>query len=201
MDEIIDFSKIDFLSDEEIKERKLKELAQKRQWRLAEVEKITPPLFQKTEQAQLPQSQLKQAKAWAWNKDDQKLNLLLYGATGAGKTRTAWIAMQLRYVKVGIMPYWLGAETFARRVISESNLMREAIKAPIMLLDDLGMERSTPTAESSIYELIRTRMDYMKPTIITTNYSPDQLIEKFTHKQTGKAIARRLRETSMEILY
>jgi len=193
---VIDFSKIEFLSDEEIAARKLKELADKREIRKSTIDKITPPAFQQTDQSLLNQQVLNNAKAWAWNNKPKATNLLLYGATGTGKTRTAWIALQLLYVKTGVMPMHIGAETFARRVISESNLMGSCVKAPVLLLDDLGKERATPTAESSLFELIRERMDYLRPTIITTNYDLDELVARFNHQQTGKAIARRIKEIS-----
>lgn len=94
------------------------------------------------------------------------------------------------------MPMSIGAETFARRIINEQNLMNSHARSPILLLDDLGKERNTPTAESAIFELIRERMDHKRPTIITTNFDLPDLINRFNHQDTGKAIARRLKEIS-----
>ena len=52
----------------------------------------------------------------------------------------------------------------------------------------------TPTAESAIFEVVRELYDQKLPTIYTTNFSPSTLIKRFTQKETGEALARRIRE-------
>jgi DNA replication protein DnaC len=197
MDQIIDFSNVKFLTEEEIAAEKQKEVEQARQERKQTMLKYVPPLYQTTDQEQLPQKALKVVKEWGWTNKREKANLLITGATGTGKTRLAWIALQLRYVKNAWQPYSIGADTFSRRLMAESNLMTEATRAHILLLDDLGKERQTPTAESALNELVRARIDYCKPTIITTSYEKGELINRFNHKQVGEGIARRILEDSV----
>lgn len=192
----MDFSKIVFLSDEEIEKKKEEEKKVLFENRAFQFKKMIPASFQETDETLLNQENLKKVKNWAWNNNPNKLNLLLYGKTGTGKTRSGWISIKLRYIKNGHMPMSIGAETFARRIINEQNLMNSHARSPILLLDDLGKERNTPTAESAIFELIRERMDHKRPTIITTNFDLPDLINRFNHQDTGKAIARRLKEIS-----
>ena len=59
---------------------------------------------------------------------------------------------------------------------------------PLLLFDDIGKERETPTAEAAIFELIRERMDHMRPTILTTNYDPDQLVMRFANSKQAKQL-------------
>ena len=73
--------------------------------------------------------------------------------------------------------------------------------AKLLLLDDLGKERTTPTAESAIFELIRERMDNGLPTIYTTNFSPSTLVQRFVQKETGEAISRRLDESCLKLVF
>jgi hypothetical protein len=44
-------------------------------------------------------------------------------------------------------------------------------------------------------------MDNLHPTIFTTNFSPSSLIERFIQKETGEAIARRLKEASQSVVF
>ena len=192
----MDFSNIQFLSDEEIVLKRDEERKLQYENRSLSFLKLIPDHFQETEEGLLNQNLLKKVKSWAWNKNPNTTNLLLYGETGKGKTRNAWIAAKLRYIKTGATVLSVGAETFARRIILEPNLMNSHTKVPILVLDDLGKERNTPTAESALFELIRERMDYKKTTIITTNFLLNDLINRFNSQSTGKAIARRLKEVS-----
>ena len=73
--------------------------------------------------------------------------------------------------------------------------MEEMCRVPLLLLDDIGKERATPTAEACLFELVRERMDNCKPTIYTTNYTNEEFAKRFNHAQTGSAVTRRLSES------
>ena len=94
----------------------------------------------------------------------------------------------------------IGAETFARRMLKESELIDKLSWAKLLLLDDLGKERMTSTAESVIFELIRERTDNELPTIYTTNFDPAELQKRFLQKETGAALLRRIMESSKKII-
>jgi len=182
------------------------EVNKSRQEHLMEVRKrqldvIMPKAFQETEKSRLLKKQLTDACNWARHCYESKLNLCLAGETGVGKTRTAWEAIKVRFLFHGGEPFAIGAETFTRRLFREPHLMDKVCNAPLLLLDDLGKEKTTPTAESAIFEVIRERMDNKMPTIYTTNFSPKTLTLGFQQSETGEAVARRLKESCQVIVY
>jgi DNA replication protein DnaC len=189
--------KVDFPSEEEVEKRKQIYYSQKR---MEDLKTIVPPAFAETIIGRLPHKQVRAALDWS-NDEEGKLNLCLAGKTGVGKTRSAWEAMKNRYMKFGARPMAIGAETFTRRLFREPHLMDQVCSVPLLLLDDLGKEKTTPTAESAIFEVVRERMDRKMSTIYTTNFSPSTLIERFQQKETGEAIARRLKESSLSIVF
>lgn len=185
-------------SEEEVAKRQRKHAIQQR---MEVLEGIMPLAFQETLVQKLPQEQYKSALKWAKLPMEMELNLCLAGTTGVGKTRTAWEAIKTRYTENGGRPLAIGAETFTRRLFREPDLMAKLCNVRLLLLDDLGKEKTTPTAESAIFELVRDRMDNKLPTVYTTNFSPKSLLERFQQRETGEAVARRLKESSHTVIY
>ena len=184
-----------FISDDEMEKRRLEALQEIRTQRAFNLQTITPPAFVDTKRERLPQKALDIALRWAKNIKEAPLNLLLAGNTGVGKTRIAWLALGHRYTEHGTKPTAIGAESFARRLHREPDLMPRMCNARLLLFDDLGKERMTPTAESAVFELVRERMDNKRPTIYTTNFAPETLLPRFVQKETGEALCRRLIES------
>ena len=207
---MIALDEIQFKSDEEIEAYEQQRFDAER---TAILDKVTPAAFMETDQDRLPGKQLAEALTWAANTTPQALNLLLAGNTGVGKTRIAWEALKRRFMNAGKnsrgeiinlsinwKPTAIGAESFTRRINREWELMEKLQWTKLLLLDDLGKERTTPTAESAIFELIRERMDNGLPTIYTTNFSPSTLVKRFTQVETGEAISRRLDESCLKLV-
>lgn len=184
------------ISEEEWEARRQKTLLEERKQRVAEFDYLTPSSFKDTKKELLPQATLEAVKPYARRKH-KALNLTLAGTSGVGKTRIAWLVLKKRYIEYGERFKAIGAETFARKAFHDKYLLESLVNIPLLLLDDLGKERATPTAEASIFELIRERMDNAKPTIYTTNYLPYDLVKRFSEIETGKAIKRRLKESSL----
>lgn len=186
---------LEFPSDEIMQQRRAEYLAEIQNQRKCQLSAIMPKAFANTDETRLPQRALDVALRWASNYKKAPLNLLLAGNTGVGKTRIAWRALDCRYMERGTKPHHIGAESFCRRLLREPDLMLKMCNAPLLLFDDLGKERTTPTAESAIFELVRERMDNELPTIYTTNFAPDTLKPRFAQKETGDALCRRLIES------
>lgn len=187
---------IRYTTQEEIDAARKKEAQEKR---LTELFSLVPAAYQKTKHELLDQAALAKVLTWAATPRENSRNLVLAGTTGKGKTRLAWEAIKHRYLELGGRPRAIGAETFARRMLRESELIDQLSWARLLLLDDLGKERMTSTAESVIFELIRERTDNELPTIYTTNFDPDALLKRFSQEETGAALLRRLMENSLII--
>lgn len=57
--------------------------------------------------------------------------------------------------------------------------VREYLGCDLMILDDLGTEMVTSFSVSALYQLINTRLNSAKPTIISTNCTMDELERKY----------------------
>ena len=190
------FKDIKFPTEEEIAEARQTEQKQQRMMRSDQFDRLCPKGFKDTDSNRLDQNAVQMSKEWADGKSD-KLNILIGGLTGVGKTRLSWLILKRKFVLHGVRYNHIGAESFARRLVNEKHLMDTLCSDQILLFDDLGKERDTPTAEAGVFELIRERMDRQKPTIYTTNYGPDALLDRFVKQETGSAICRRLKESSL----
>ena len=50
----------------------------------------------------------------------------------------------------------------------------------LMILDDLGTEMPTPMGQSALYTLVNSRLINGKKTIISTNFSNEELTRRYT---------------------
>lgn len=195
---LVGWENVKFLTDEQIERERQAEDLKNRTEQLA---RIKPKAFQETDRDRLDQEALEAAILWAENPHKQPLNLVLAGSTGVGKTRTAWEAITERYTQRGGRPVCIGAESLARRAFREHDLIDKLSWAKLVLLDDLGKEKTTPTAESTLFEVIRERFDNRLPTVFTTNFSPSTLVARFQQRETGEAIARRMTDESKIVTF
>lgn len=111
-------------------------------------------------------------------------SLLLSGGTGLGKTfLSSAIAKELTekgfsviFNSVQDLLNNIESEHFGR---SDNNTAELTLTADLVILDDLGSEFSTSFSASAVYNIINGRMNYGKPTIVSTNYSAKELNEKY----------------------
>ena len=111
-------------------------------------------------------------------------SLFFLGKTGLGKTFiSSMIAKSLiekgfNVVFDSINNFLIKAENehFGR---SNGNTVETIINADLVILDDLGSEFSTPFNNSTLYNIINTRINMEVPTIVSTNLSLSELNEKY----------------------
>jgi DNA replication protein DnaC len=118
-------------------------------------------------------------------------DLVLHGVTGCGKTHLAIAALKefkggKRFMTapdllLEIRSAFNGGEE------SEDEIIRKCAEYPLLVLDDLGAEKSTEYSITTLYIIIDRRIRDCKQTIITTNLTLAQIEETL-----GARIASRL---------
>lgn len=131
----------------------------------------------------------------------QGKGLYIWGDVGVGKTHTA-CAILRAWVDTGGACKFTSAlglldeirDTFDSQK-READIMERYGKTRLLVIDDLGKECPTEWALSKLFGLINTRYEGMRPTIITTQYQPPELVKHLArggNQETAKAIVSRL---------
>lgn len=142
-------------------------------------------------------SELNTQKAYEISLNYQPKNqgLLFLGACGVGKTH---LAAAIANRQIGKMPVlFISCPDFLfelRESISSgkkkhSHLFDLARRVQLLILDDIGAEKSSEWVQETLFVLINYRYECMLPTIFTTNCSLEELEEK-----VGKRIISRIVE-------
>jgi DNA replication protein DnaC len=161
-----------------------------------------PPRFRNCRLDTFPTTTAEQSRIVAllrtWLLDDQPSWLFLWGPTGRGKTG---LAAALLYELCARQSTAFQITTDLLSTIkatfgdaegeSESSILEFLYSVDVFCLDDLGSEHHRGpedwTAEK-IFQLIGGRHAALKRTIITSNYSLDQLQDKLGHPRTVRRI-------------
>lgn len=135
---------------------------------------------------------------------ERPANVIFVGPWGCGKTRLASSIMASRVERwMQAYPREIieeGAEglvtrpPFASRFVGvpelldairrsyeyedESDPLTALRRAPLLVLDDLGREKATDWVLERLYVLIDERYGNLRPTVVTTNYSLDELARR-----------------------
>lgn len=133
--------------------------------------------------------------------------LYIEGTNGTGKTHLA-AAIALQLINEGIPVVCktssdlLGdiKRSFSFEGAKEHEVLDVYKKVDLLIIDDLGKEQCSDWSMSTLYSILNDRYEDMKPTIVTTNYNADELVQALTPKGFDNtkivAIISRLRETS-----
>lgn len=127
-----------------------------------------------------PVMQKARAYVSGWREAYQKcVGLLLFGGVGTGKSFFAGcIANALLDQDIPVL--MTSFPTLLNRLSSvypeeRAELIRSLNDFDLLIIDDLGVERSTEFVMEQMFEIIDTRYRSQKPLIITTNLSLDEL--------------------------
>ncbi len=109
--------------------------------------------------------------------------LVFMGVNGCGKTHLAAAIANYRLkaskaVKFVVVPDLLDhlRSTFSpESQVTYDQVFEEVKNAPLLILDDLGKQSTTPWAEEKLYQIINHRYNYQLPTVFTTNCSLDEI--------------------------
>lgn len=105
------------------------------------------------------------------------IGLLYYGPVGTGKTFLAGCianAVLAQGYKVKMTNFaTLADEMWA--VQDKAAYIADLCKYPLLILDDLGVERKTDYMQEMVYKIVNARYVAGVPVIVTTNLTPDEL--------------------------
>lgn len=107
--------------------------------------------------------------------------LLLLGDVGTGKTYLAGCianALLDREVSVRMTDFPRILSDLSGSFGGREAYLRRLCAPELLILDDLGVERSTDYAQEVVFQVIDTRYRTGKPLIVTTNLTPAQLRER-----------------------
>ena len=120
-------------------------------------------------------------------------SLILRGNTGCGKTHLA-VAMienknyhDVRFITVPDLLLKIRSSFNNPSGVNEDEIIREYSEIPILVLDDLGAEKTSEFAITTLYIILDRRIRDCRKTIITTNLSKEEIEATF-----GARIASRL---------
>ena len=118
-------------------------------------------------------------------------NLLLRGSTGTGKTflslaiagRVIRRGFSVIYAPVQQLLHKLEQEHFGR---SDDDSLPALLECDLLVIDDLGTEFTTPFYISCLHQVINTRALDGKATIVSTNLTQPDMLERYGEQLTSR---------------
>ena len=122
-------------------------------------------------------------------------NLLLLGATGLGKTHLS-LAIAAEVIGKGYEVIYGSVQDLFRRAESEKfsrdgsryDTLDSLLECDLLILDDLGAEFVTSYTTSTLYNLINTRINHHKATVISTNLPLRELNLQYADRVVSRLI-------------
>ena len=127
------------------------------------------------------------------NFDNEFENLLLYGATGLGKTFLSNCIAKELLDRGKTVLYTTSAQLFKLvedmrfgRKESTNSYLNMILDVDLLIIDDLGTEFATVVTTSELFNFINTRLLGKKSTIISTNLDPSDFEEHYSDRITSR---------------
>ncbi len=125
----------------------------------------------------------------------QSGSILMFGRTGLGKTHLS-LAIANAVLEKGCSVIYdsiinilrnIEREHFSREHTSE--MIDLVMDTELLILDDLGTEYETPFYNATIYNIINTRLNSGKPTIISTNLNFEGISRRYDERVVSRIVA------------
>jgi DNA replication protein DnaC len=132
-------------------------------------------------------------RTYAQGFNSHAASILFMGGTGLGKTHLS-LAIANVVINKGYSVVYGTAQNILSDLQNESfgryeNLdytEREVLAADLLIIDDLGTEFKNQFSVACLYNIINTRILKKKPTIISTNFSYDDLERDYNQRITSR---------------
>lgn len=104
--------------------------------------------------------------------------VFLFGAPGVGKTHLA-ISALTEYIRMGATYQFIGATDYVHTVQAAfgnpKEIVRELVDSNVVVIDDLGAEKGTEAARSSLFYLTDQLYSRGRRVIVTSNQTPKEI--------------------------
>ena len=124
-------------------------------------------------------------------------SLLFYGDNGLGKTFVS-DCIANEYLKRGKTVFYMSAPRmftifeeykFGRNTSDEARRSIDAVfESQLLIIDDLGAEFKTQYVESILFEIVNSRLNENKKTIVSTNLRLKEFADKYTHRISSRIL-------------
>lgn len=122
-------------------------------------------------------------------------SIFMFGHTGLGKTHLS-LAAANRILEKGYSVIYDSAINILRKIEKEhfsrehsSEMIDMVIGTDLLILDDLGTEYETPFYNATIYNIINTRLNSGKPSIISTNLDFGGIKRRYDERVVSRIVA------------
>jgi len=120
-------------------------------------------------------------------------SILMTGETGLGKTHLS-LAIADGVVHKGYISLYSSSLDLFRTLQNEyfgkgepnKNTMQSVLDADLLIIDDLGAEFESAFNTSMLYNIVNSRLNLNKPTIINTNLSLSQLSARYSDRVSSR---------------
>ena len=118
----------------------------------------------------------------------ERNGLFITGSYGTGKTHLA-AAISNQLINGGIPVICMTMIDLLARIkqtfdrgdnATEADVMKIYEEVPLLVIDDIGSEQPSEWGSTKIFAIVNARYEAYMPTIVTTNYSGDELIRRMT---------------------
>lgn len=121
-------------------------------------------------------------------------SILMFGQTGLGKTHLS-LAIANKVLEKGYGVIYDSAINILRSIEKEhfshdhsSEMIDLVMDTDLLILDDLGTEYETPFYNATIYNIINTRLNRRKPSIISTNLDFSGISRRYDKRVMSRII-------------
>lgn len=124
-------------------------------------------------------------------------SILMLGPTGLGKTHLS-LAIAKQVILKGYQVLYCTAQDILRsierehfsREIVEDKTLKTVLEADLLILDDLGAEYQTAFNTATVYNIVNTRLNFGRPTIINSNLTSQELEERYTERVISRLLTQ-----------
>lgn len=133
------------------------------------------------------------------NPFESSINLIISGEPGTGKTGLAIGALRavhdgtdrsVGFINVPDYLDCLRPTEFAEQRVRGEQLRRRAERASLLVIDDLGAEKSSEWVAAQMYHIVNSRYEHGKPMIITTNATRKELSDAYGDRVVDRIVER-----------